>query len=61
MAMPIAWQAGYDWAYSCGSHAELGCCEAIEAHGWDLIATEADQFMKGVDCAQSEQLAGDPA
>lgn len=55
MAMPIAWQAGYDWAYDKGDYAQMDCGDAAEAHGWDFASKEYYQFMVGVYAAQREQ------
>ncbi|OUI98769.1 hypothetical protein HK15_13020 [Acetobacter orientalis] len=56
--MPVAWQAGYSWAYGKGEFAGMDCGDAIEAHGWDFTSKEHDQFLAGVECAQNDQLEG---
>lgn len=56
IGMPIAWQAGYDWAYDKGEFAGMDCGDAIEAHGWDFTSKEHDQFCAGAQEAQNEQL-----
>lgn len=55
MAMPAAWQAGYDWACGEGPFPGLELSDAIEAMGWDLDSPEAELFDRGVECAQKEQ------
>lgn len=56
MSMPVAWQAGYDWALGKGPFANLGCNEAAEAHGYDLMDEESSELWnRGVEAAQDEQ------
>ncbi|MDR6181997.1 hypothetical protein [Asaia bogorensis] len=51
MAMPIAWNAGYEWANDRGPYSHLGCIEATEAHGWDFGSKECEQFTAGAKAA----------
>lgn len=56
IGMPIAWQAGYEWACNRGDCAAMDCGDAIEAHGWDSASKEHDQFLAGAREAQNEEF-----
>lgn len=58
MAMPVAWQTGYDWAYGKGDVAGLSFDAAMETLGWDFDDKEAAQFLAGAETAQNEQMDG---
>lgn len=58
MAMPVAWQAGYDWAYDKGEFTGMDCGDAIEAHGWAFGSKESELFLAGAQSAQNEQFEG---
>lgn len=58
LAMPIAWLAGYDWAYGKGDVAGLSFDAAMETLGWDFDDKETEQFLAGADAAQNEQMDG---
>lgn len=56
MAMPAAWQAGYDWAYGRGPFAHLDAFEAPEAAGYDFDDEQnSELWNNGAEAAQNEQ------
>jgi hypothetical protein len=48
-----AWQRGYAWA---GDGGDLGCHETCELYGYDFDTPEYEDFMRGADLRQYEQI-----